>query len=349
MSSPRLLVFTQTVDLHDPVLGFFHGWLSAFSGAFPHIHVVCLKEGHHGLPESIHVHSLGKERGVGRMGYIWRFYRLAWSLRGEYDAVFVHMNPEYVVLGGLLWRLMGKRVYLWRNHWSSGLLTDIAVTLSHKTFCTSKSSYIAKFKKNVLMPVGIDTDIFKPVDGIMRKPMSVLSLGRIAPSKNIHVMLEAFKILKEKGIDFTASIYGDALPKDASYLSAQKKYVTENGLEDRVYFYPGVPNRETPQIFSAHQIFLNASASGMFDKTMFEAVCCGATTLACSKDYGEFAGLTYTFDADDVQSLVARLEEYLAKSQESIQGEALSLRARIEESHSLHALRNRLFQEMSTS
>lgn len=348
MSSPRLLVLTQTVDLHDPVLGFFHGWLSTFSGAFPHIHVVCLKEGHHSLPESIHVHSLGKERGVGRIGYIWRFYRLAWSLRGEYDAVFVHMNPEYVVLGGFLWRLMGKRVYMWRNHWSSGLLTDIAVALSHKTFCTSKSSYIAKYKKNVLMPVGIDTDVFKPIN--FPVPHSVLSLGRIAPSKNIHVMLAAFKVLKEKGIDFTASIYGDALPKDEGYLSAQKKYVIDCGLSDRVTFFAGVKNSETPAIYSSHQIFVNASASGMFDKTMFEAICCGAITLACSKDYGEFASLTtYTFDADDVQSLVARLEEYLSKSQESIQGEALSLRARIEESHSLHALRNRLVQEMSTT
>lgn len=347
MSAPRLLVLSQSVDQGDPVLGFFHGWLNAFAGGFPHIHAVCLKEGRHSLPSNIVVHSLGKERGAGRVGYVLHFFRLIWRLRHEYDAVFVHMNPEYVVLGGLPWRLMGKRVYLWRNHWSSGILTDIAVALSHKTFCTSKSSYITKYRKNVLMPVGIDTEVFK-ISGSPRAK-SILSLGRIAPSKNIHVMLDAFRVLKDKGIEFSASIYGDALPKDEAYLAAQKQFVESNGLSARVTFFPGVPNRDTPAIYSSHQIFVNASASGMFDKTMFEAICCGAITLACSKDYGEFAGLAYAFEADDVQSLVARLEQYLAKSQESIQGEALSLRARIEESHSLHALRNRLVQEMSTS
>ncbi|TSC61255.1 MAG: hypothetical protein Athens041674_828 [Parcubacteria group bacterium Athens0416_74] len=87
MSAPRLLVLTQTVDQGDPVLGFFHGWLFAFAKCFPHIHAVCLKEGRHDLPGNVVVHSLGKERGVGRLRYIWNFYRLAWSLRREYDAV----------------------------------------------------------------------------------------------------------------------------------------------------------------------------------------------------------------------------------------------------------------------
>lgn len=345
MNTPRLLVLTQTVDLDDPVLGFFHGWLASFASVFPHIHAVCLREGRHALPGAVAVHSLGKEQGAGRLRYVWRFYRLAWSLRREYDAVFVHMNPEYVVLGGLLWRLMGKRVYLWRNHWARGLMADAAVLLSHKTFCTSKSSYIARYKKNVLMPVGIDTGVFRPAGA--PAPRSVLSLGRVAPSKNIHVMLDAFKILKERGVEFSASIYGDALPKDADYHAAQKRFVAENDLSDTVTFLPGVKNSDTPAIYSTHQVFINASGSGMFDKTIFEAISCGAVSIACSKDYGEFAGKDLVFETGDATNLAEKLHALLSAPVEETQSIARSLRARIESEHSLRALSARLGNEMS--
>ena len=347
MSAPRLLVLTQTVDQGDPVLGFFHGWLSALAKRFPHIHTICLKEGRHDLPDNVVVHSLGKERGAGRLRYVWNFYRLAWSLRREYDAVFVHMNPEYVVLGGLLWRLMGKRVYLWRNHWAGGLTTRIAVVLSHKTFCTSKASYTAKYKKNVLMPVGIDTDVFKPV--ATPTSNSILSLGRVSPSKNIHVILAALKILKDRGVQFTCSVYGDALPKDAAYYAAQKLFVSENGLSEYVIFYPGVKNSDTPSIYSSHQVFVNASASGMFDKTIFEAIACGALSIASSADYADFAGEKYVFVSDDADSLASKLEVFLRAPADARVGESAVMRQKVDEAHGLRALANRLTLELSTN
>ncbi len=340
MNGTRLLVFTQAIDTKDPVLGFFHGWLRAFAAKFPHIHAVGLRVGAHDVPANVQVYSLGKESGGNRLLYILRFYRLAWTLRREYDAVFVHMNPEYVVLGGIFWRLMGKRVYLWRNHWAPGIVTDIAVALSHKTFCTSKSSYVAKYRKNVLMPVGIDTDMFRPVPGMERKPRSILSLGRIAPSKNIHVMLEAFKILKSRGIDFTASMYGDALPKGAGYLEDQKRFVRENNLSDNVVFYPGVKNSETPAIYSVHEVFVNASASGMFDKTIFEAVACGCTSIACSEDYRQFAGDKLWFKAGDAHQLSDRIEQFLGSAGTN------ELREQVARDHSLGTLVGMLRREM---
>ena len=70
------------------------------------------------------------------------------------------MNKEYVVLGGLFWKLWGKKIFMWRNHPKGDLFTYIAVWFSNKVFCTSKSSFTARFKKTTLMPVGINTDIF---------------------------------------------------------------------------------------------------------------------------------------------------------------------------------------------
>src|SRR5665213_2769000 len=158
----RLLICTQAVDLDDPVLGFFHRWLEEISKHSETVHVICLKEGRHDLPKNVFVHSLGKESGRSRIKYLTRFFRYIREFRSEYDAVFVHMNAEYVVLGGLLWRLWGKRIGLWRNHKQKSFFTSIAVRLSEFVCYTSPEAFVARFKNSVQMPIGIDTIFFTP-------------------------------------------------------------------------------------------------------------------------------------------------------------------------------------------
>lgn len=338
----RLLVVTQVVDRNDSFLGFFHRWLEELATHYEYIHVICLKEGEYALPENVTVHSLGKESGESRWKYLTNFFRYVWQLRHAYDAVFVHMNQEYVLLAGWLWKLMGKRIYLWRNHYAGGFLTDVAALFATKVFCTSKHSYTAKYRKTVVMPVGIDTIRFKPYGE--RVPHSILSLGRIAPSKNIEVILQALKVLKDQGAEFTASIYGDSLPQDRSYHDRLRAYVADQGLENYVNFFSGVPNTEAPRIFAAHQIFVNASASGMFDKTIFEAGACGALALASSADYAETADPRLVFKEKDAHDLAQKLAVIL-----SLDAPTLSALQRSSEqnitAHSLPALGTQLIAE----
>ena len=112
----RLLIVTQAVDTEDSALGFFHRWIQEFATHCESVHVICLKEGAHDLPANVSIHTLGKEGGRSRVKYVTRFYRYVFGLRAEYDAVFVHMNPEYVILGGAYWRLTGKKIALWYVH-----------------------------------------------------------------------------------------------------------------------------------------------------------------------------------------------------------------------------------------
>src|SRR5437899_240970 len=108
----KLLIITQSVDLENPVLGFFHRWLIEFAKNYERVTIICLEEGKHDLPENVKVLSLGKEsekseqdsmsknQSPRKLRYIGRFYKYIWQRRKNYDAVFVHMNPIYVVLGG---------------------------------------------------------------------------------------------------------------------------------------------------------------------------------------------------------------------------------------------------------
>lgn len=312
----RILFVTQALDLDEPVLSTYHNWVSALAERVDHIEAICLKEGRHALPKNVRVHSLGKENGrQSRVQYALRFLMLSWKLRNEYDVVFVHMNQEYILISGWLWKLLGKRIYLWRNHYAGSFLTDMAAAFCTKIFCTSRHSYTARYKKTRLMPVGVDTERFAAPSGVVRAPRSILFFSRMSPSKRPEMLLEALALLKEKDVSFSGSFYGSPLPEDASYYEGLKQKAKESGLSDDVSFLPGVVNEDAPRVFQAHEIFVNCSRSGMFDKMLFEAAASGCLVLAVSEDFGSLFGIEHSFEATP-EALCERLEEVLGAPRE---------------------------------
>jgi len=316
----RLLIVTQTVDTKSDTLGFFTTWLQELATRFESLEVICLHEGSHTLPANVRVHSLGKEGDGNRFQYLYRLYAYAWNLRGEYDAVFVHMNQEYVLLAGWLWRLMGKRVYMWRNHYAGSWLTDLAALFCTKVFCTSKHSYTAKYRKTVLMPVGIDLSRFELVGGEQENLTqhafrSILFLARIAPSKRPEMLIDALGAVLARGVSFTADIVGSPGEGDEGYAHSLEARAESLGLRDRVRFHAGIPHEQTPALYAAHDIFVNCSPSGMFDKTLFEAAASGCRVIAASDDFKDAAGEeAYAPDADQFSE---RLCEALGESADS--------------------------------
>ncbi len=278
----KLLIVTQKIDKKDPVLGFFHRWVEEFAKRVEKVSVICLEEGEYNFPSNVSVFSLGKEEGRTKLGYIFRFYKYIWELRPEYEVVFVHMNQEYVLLAGDAWRLMGKKVYLWRNHVKGNFLTIMAIWLSHKVFYTSSQSFTAKFAsprrslwrsagKAVQMPAGIDTEFFKPDPVKKRVPGSILFLGRIAPVKRV---LEFVDWLATQEFE-TATVVGQALPKDHAYHQRVKERVRELGLQSKVKFIGAVRHEETRDLYQTHELYVNLTPAGSLDKTILEAAACG--------------------------------------------------------------------------
>lgn len=303
----KLLIITQKVDKNDPVLGFFHGWISEFALRFSSIKVIALMKGLVELPANVAVYSLGKENKVSKIKYVINFYKYLWQIRNDYDAVFVHMNQEYLLLAGWLWKIMGKKVYMWRNHHAGNFLTDISASFCNNVFCTSKYSFTAKYKQTILMPIGIDTKIFRIKEGAIRKENSVLFLGRIAPVKRPDLLIRAMVELNSENIKYQTSIYGDALEQDKDYLDFLKQKVKQKGLDRNIVFYPGVPNIATVDIYNNHQLFINLSTSGMYDKTIFEAMACGCLVLASNKNLLGLIPDRYVFEEGDLADLKNKL------------------------------------------
>lgn len=342
----RLLIITQKVDQNDDVLGFFHGWIAEFAKHAEQVTVIALGVGEYHLPANVRVFSLGKERGVSRLDYVLNFYCLIWRERNNYDTVFVHMNQEYVLLGGLLWKLLGKKITMWRNHYAGSFLTRVAMMLSDKLFCTSKYSFTAGTKKTILMPVGIDTELFKKDNQATKKPNSILFLARISPSKKPHLIIEALRILQDEGVQFTADFYGNPLLQDIPYADSLKQKVKEYSLNDRVIFEKGVPNHETPRVYGVHTVFINSSPSGMYDKTIFEAMACESLILTSNLNLKGQIDDMFLFKEDDVHDLAQKLKTILRLGTEAQEKYGKMLRNYVVEKQSLSLLARALFSNL---
>jgi len=340
----KILIITQSVDLNNPVLGFFHRWIEEFSKKFEFVTVICLEKGEYNLPLNTKVLSLGKGIKKSRMMYLWNFYKYIWQERKNYDAVFVHMNQEYVLLGWKIWLLLGKKIYMWRNHPSGSVLTGIASMFCKKIFCTSRFSYTAKYKKTVIMPVGIDTNLFKPDSAISRIKNSILFLGRIAPVKNLGLLIDT--VSKITDIPWTLTVVGNPLSKDELYYKSLKEKCLPLGIESKVNFQKGLQNNQTPNIYSANEIFINLSPSGMYDKTIFEAMLCGCVVLTSNENLSGKIDERLILNQKNSLEISIKIKNALSLSDEEKE-KIISENKKFAEIQSLVMLGDKLYKEMN--
>ncbi|MGB3921700.1 MAG: glycosyltransferase [Minisyncoccia bacterium] len=272
----KLLILTQSVDKQDPVLGFFCRWVEEFAKRAESVTVIALGVGEYSFAPNVKVLSLGKESGKSKFKYLLRFYKYIWGERKNYDAILVHMNEEYVILGWKLWFILGKRIFLWRNHAKGGFWTYLAVLFSKKVFYTSPASFTARFKKAVQMPVGVDTEFFKPDSSVPKQPNSILFLGRIAPVKKVLEFVEWFKTL---GGEARAVVAGEALPRDKDY-----ETLVKNRAPEKVKFVGAVDESQALRLYQSHETYVNMTPAGSFDKTIFEAAATGTRVKVANPD-----------------------------------------------------------------
>ncbi len=343
----KLLIITQKIDKNDPILSFFHRWVIEFAKHFEKITVICLLKGEYDLPDNVKVLSLGKEEKQSRKQYLARFYSYVWKERNNYDVVLSHMNQEYVLLAGFIWWILRKRIYMWRNHAVGDELTDMSAFFCKKIFCTSKFSYTAKFKKTVIMPVGIDLKRFKPNAGQKRIPNSILFLSRMSPVKRSDVLVDALFELSEKGIKFSTSFYGDPALTDESYFEELKAKVQDYRLTNMVKFLRGIPNEQTVSVYNNNEVFVNLTSSGAYDKTIFEAMACGCLVLASNENLRGNIDPRFIIDDNSREKLALKIIALFEMSDVEKRKYANDLRNYALNNHSLVTLAERLASEMA--
>ena len=273
-SPQRLLIVTQTVDRNDPDLGFFHRWIEEFAKHCESVVVICLKEGEHKLPPNVSVYSLGKsaqgrpasgwERLWLRIRFAIQFLRYVWQLRREYNTVFVHMNPEYVLLGGFFWRILGKTIALWYVHRSVTWTLRAAVPFAHHIFTASKESFRVSSPKVHVVGHGIDTEFFT-ADPHMPRGGHWLSAGRLMKVKRHDLVIRA---AKAAGVPLRIAGEGPERERLAALARELGADVTLLG---------GLTQEKLREEYRAAAKLVHRSETGSLDKVVLEAAACGCS------------------------------------------------------------------------
>lgn len=318
----KLLIITQKVNKDDPILGFFHHWLIGFAKKFDSIHVICLEMGQYELPNNVKVHSLGKEKKESRLLYLYNFYKYIWQFRNEYDAVFVHMNPEYVDLGWPIWLALKKRIYLWYTHRQKNLKLKIASLFVEKIFTASKDSFGIESNKVRIVGHGINTEMFScPIKNNDTKTVEILHVGRITEIKNCDIIVESLNILKKEiGLDARITfVGGPILNSDRKYMKKILEKISTYGLDDYVRFAGLVPNSETVEYYCRADVTVNLTPTGGLDKTVLESLSCGTPVICSNESYREIFGryaddfICKYRDADDVSAKIKKIIDVQSK------------------------------------
>jgi glycosyltransferase involved in cell wall biosynthesis len=269
----KMLIITQKVDINDPVLGFFHRWIVEFSKHFDTLLVICLYKGQYSLPNNVRVLSMGKEDGDSRIKYIKNLYKYIWKERNNYDEVFVHMNPIYVLLGVFFWKMNNKDIFLWYTHKNVDLKLRLAEKFVKNIFTASKASFRIKSDKVIVTGHGIDISSFPKKELSNSDNYNILTLGRISQTKNQLILIRVMKNILDRGFKSRLVIVGDSITKkDEIYKNLVIKEIDRLKLNDMVSMVGSVKPSDIYKYYSKADLFVNLSNTGSMDKTILEAM-----------------------------------------------------------------------------
>ena len=272
----KLLIVTQAVDRAHPVLGFFHRWLEEFAKHCEKVTVIAQQTGDHALPKNVTVWSLGKERGMKRPVQIRRFWRLCAA--AEYDVVWVHMTPVWVLLGAPVWTLKNIPVYLWYEVRRGGWVLTMSLHLVRAVFSATVHGLPSLSSKQRVVGHGIDTALFCP-PAAPRERHELLAVGRITRIKRLEAIIECLTALPA---DYRLRVIGPVVTQeDRVYKEELHALMRTHALEGRVTF----ETTDQPGIAAAMKRarMLLHGAGGGLDKALLEAMSTGCPIVSCSE------------------------------------------------------------------
>ena len=189
----------------------------------------------------------------------------------------------------VLCTLQGEDLFLNGLHepYRSQAFDLIRKQLDHVDLFLSVSEYYAEFMPNYLgipakkirvVPLGINPDGFELRESHASEPFTVGFFGRIAPEKGLHVLAEAYRLLRESGdlpqarLEVAGYMAADCKP----YLAGIEARLKEANLGDE-FHYRGVLDRADKIAFLRRLEVMSMPATYDEPKgaSLLEAMACG--------------------------------------------------------------------------
>lgn len=358
-ASLNLLLFNLVTDADAPGQGFNTAWINALAARCASVDVVTMQMGRLALAENVRVFSVGREKGYSEPRRLLEFYRILNRLLREkrYDACFAHMQPLFANLAAPL--LLPRRIpiTLWYAHKAVTPKLRLAEKVARFVVTPSPESFRLDSKKVHVVGHGIDTALFTP-EGAGENPnpekrghahFTLLSVSRIAPIKQLDVMIEAARLLRDQygWQDFKLRIVGNVYERDQPYAERLHAQVKAAGLAALVSFDGVVSQRDLPQVYRAADVFLNLSATGSVDKAVLEAMACGIPVITANEAYQQMLAPwaeTALIPLEDAAALAGKIAALADQPPEARAALGAQLREIVVRDHSLERLADILME-----
>lgn len=372
----KLLMITRKVDQDDALAGFTYNWIKKIAKKIDSLKVICLEKGNiSGLPENVEIYSLNRDkysrssRLIRRLALYLNFQKLAWQLTPGVDGVFCHMNPEYTILIAPYAKLFKKELVSWYTHKAVTWRLKLMEKLADVVLTASPESFRLASKKVVVTGHGIDVEKFKPLNVILSdseesrskrtgsfgfcpqddekesKIFTVLSVGRISPTKDYETLIKAADILQDK-LDFKIKIIGSpGLFEQASYFFSLKEMVEKMNLRERVEFVGAVPHGEIVFYFKSADLFVNLSDTGSLDKAVLEAMASGTLVLTSNEAFNKILPSELMVKKNQPEILAQKILWVFNLNQDRKKELSGKLRQIVVESHNLDKLVEKIIEQ----
>ncbi|MEY2957627.1 MAG: hypothetical protein RLZZ01_195, partial [Actinomycetota bacterium] len=126
-----------------------------------------------------------------------------------------------------------------------------------------------------LVPVGVDPELFRPVDGVARRPGRLITTASADVAlKGLAHLIEAMAKLRADGLDITLTIIGKPKPGKSMDL------IEQFGLMPFIDFVSGVPDERIVELYSEAELAVVPSLYEGFSLPAIEAMCSGTPLVA---------------------------------------------------------------------
>ena len=126
-----------------------------------------------------------------------------------------------------------------------------------------------------LVPVGVDPDLFRPIDGVERVPGRLITTASADVAlKGLAYLIEAMAKLRADGHELTLTIIGK--PKPGKSMDLIEQY----GLMPHIDFVSGVTDERIVELYSEAELAVVPSLYEGFSLPAIEAMCSGTPLVA---------------------------------------------------------------------
>lgn len=231
----------------------------------------------------------------GKLRSAWRYYRACLKglqLTGKPDLIHVHVLTRMGLVAFRQKRLHGTP-YIITEHWSRYLPGNdfsgwLRKKLTRKVVRNAKavttvSEILAQAMQNhglnhpnyQILPNVVDVNLFKPIPHHNEVPKIVHVSCFEDQSKNISGLLEALKVMKDKGDSFQAVLIGEGMD-----LEAMKQKAVQLELTDRVRFTGLLQGQTLVDELATGDFFVLPSNYETGGIVLLEAMACGLPVIA---------------------------------------------------------------------